>query len=214
VVHQAAAPAEDELAAMVAVVDDRAEVVGHAAVHAVEQRPGDDQVHRDGVGLRQVAVAAVHERLQPVLDSGEEVLVAAHERGRILVARRPQEHLERALVEPQVAHGDHVRVMDLGHGEQRAVEPAGARPGDDVDPRRGRGELEQPPVDVAVRADEPVELVRHAAHPDGEAHAAGHHDRKPQLLLLGIRNVAQRAAHARSSRPCPRAILFEPSRAV
>ena len=71
-------------------------------------------------------------------------------------------------------------------GQQRAVQTARAGARDDVDPRQRARELEQLDVRRVVAADEPVELVRRAAHPDRQAHAAGHHQREPQLLEVSL----------------------------
>jgi hypothetical protein len=106
---------------------------------------------------------------------------------------------------PAVPQRPEVDVVDARQAEQRRVDAPGAGSREDVDVHRHVEQVEQPQVDrlgVGVgpvggdggklrercapvrRALQEVQLARHAAHPDREAHAPGHHRGEAKLLRL------------------------------
>jgi hypothetical protein len=81
--------------------------------------------------------------------------------------------------------------MALRDGQEGAVDAAGRRAADDVDPGPAAERAQDVAVDT-VAAGQPVELVADAAHPDRQADPAVQHRGEADLLLGVAVGVAQR----------------------
>ena len=143
----------------------------------------------------------------------------------VRIAQEPAD-VQRSDLRPLGAHVREILPPGHGRGQEGTVEPAGAGAGHRVDDRPAGclpEDVGPGPVDgclsrvVRSRAGiggqpEPVELVRHPTHPDGEAHAPVEDDGEarfpyvprgggvPRVLILGGR----RLGHGLSLRSAPR----------
>lgn len=182
-------------------VDGRAPRVDESALRPVHVRRLDVEQHRAGrTGGRgreaQVVLArprVPRHRVESLEQRAVEE-VAVHDRRRLRHRGRLEEPREVAQVEPARTQevGVQAAAVRDDRGEERAVDPARARAGEDVDDEQAVEGLRHGVVDAPLHtallldagpgAPGAVELDRDTAHPDGEADAAVPAHRQPNLL--------------------------------
>jgi hypothetical protein len=199
--------AEVERGVVVHLGDGRAHVVGERAGPALPQGAGEDQLDRT---VAEVAGGApgrvlVEHPVQRVADLGQEVVVAHQQRRRTTIAQRiAQQLLQAAVVAPQVAQQGEVPIAGEAEGQEGAVEPAGRRPRDHVDPGIGVHQVEHGTVGRLVPAaghGQVVQLQGDTTDPDGQAHPSVEDHGQADVLAAEI---------VRHPRPPPSRARVEP----
>nr|WP_038514643.1 hypothetical protein [Amycolatopsis japonica] len=167
-----------------------------------QSRGGEDEADesRGGIGAQGIARRGVEQLFHLFRELRVEAAVAVEQRRRDSVPGVPGEQLEIAQFEPDVPDSVvETHSVDEMTGEQRAVEPARAGPGDDVDiDVLVSGDGEDLPVNGAlgdipcrhrfrrilgtVGGTERGDFAARATHPHGEADTTTHAERKAEIM--------------------------------